>query len=108
MKWTKGRQKTGYLKKTFYAFKLLGVGFDCHLIKYPEGSHIPPHVDEVTDKSHGRLNIILNHAELGGQFKKNGVAQHGRIHMFRPDRDKHEVTNIDKGNRMVLSFGIAY
>lgn len=106
--WNEGRQKTGYMKKTFYSFKVLGIGVDCHLIKYPEGSNIPPHTDKVKNKSHKRLNIVLKHAKSGGTFKKNGEPQQGRFHNFKPDKDEHEVTKIDKGERIVLSFGLAY
>jgi len=106
-KWNQGRQGTGYYKCTVYSFSFLGIGLDCHLLKYPKGSFIPPHTDDIDKKHHKRLNVLLRHASVGGIFKKCGIEQTGRIHYFRPDIEEHEVTEIKKGERLVLSFGMA-
>lgn len=103
-----GRQGTGYLVKTLLSKVILGLGIDVHVIKYPTGSYIPEHVDTVDGKRHYRLNIVLQKANIGGIFVKNGEWQQGRIYFFRPDVDKHSVVRIHSGTRKVLSIGIAF
>ncbi len=104
-KWIKGRQESGYSKLCLVYFWF----FDAYLIKFKEGSSISPHVDEVSNKSHFRCNIIIKPAKEGGDFvcTRNILSLFNRIYIFRPDKERHEVTEVIKGNRIVFSFGIA-
>ena len=104
-RWERGRQRSGYDKMLLCGARW-PVKFDTYLLKFPEGSEILPHTDQVTSGEHFRLNVILRHAELGGVFGcSNTIFETKRIKVFRPDISEHSVTRIVKGNRYVLSIG---
>ncbi len=104
-RWREGRQETGYLKMLLLWSKF-PVPFDMYLLKYPEGSVIPLHIDKVKTGKHYRLNIILKNAKSGGIFiVKNCIFETKRIKFFRPDVSQHSVTKIEKGQRIVFSLG---
>ncbi len=105
MGWIEGRAGTGYYKFPLLKSNLLKA--DCWLLKYPEGSYIPEHLDPVDSGKHYRLNVVLKGA-IGGTFCcKNTILNwwNGRVVLFRPDIEKHQVTPITKGQRLVLSIG---
>ena len=55
-----------------------------------------------------RLNVVLWQAERGGRFRGQHLVRLGdRVVLFRPDRDEHEVTEVECGERWVLSIGAA-
>lgn len=103
--WERGRQRSGYDKmllcRIFDPFK-----FDVYLIKFPQGSEIKPHIDNVKTGRHFRLNIILKHAAKGGEFIcDNPIINYYRVKLFRPDIEQHQVSKIEKGSRYILSIG---
>lgn len=104
-KWQEGRQEGGYKVLTLINNKFFK--FDCHILKYPEGSRIPPHVDPAKEGyRHFRLNIVLKEPKLGGTFAcGKPIFRWGRISLFRPDQETHSVTKVLIGSRYVLSFG---
>jgi hypothetical protein len=80
--------------------------FDSYLIRYPEGSEIPPHTDPVLKGRHYRLNLILKSSRSGGEFIcATPLFATNRIKFFRPDACEHSVTRVEGGSRYVLSFG---
>lgn len=83
------------------------IGHDILFLKYPIGSSISWHKDEVDNGDHYRLNIVLNSSFRGGEFKteKDVLFSFGPITFFRPDKNKHKVTKIKDGTRYVFSFG---
>lgn len=103
MNWEEGRGESGYFKlKLLESKKML---FDLYLLKYPEGSSILPHKDAVEFGRHFRVNLILKKA-TGGEFLcGHKILSLGRLQIFRPDLNTHEVTLVTKGTRYVLSFG---
>lgn len=115
MKWEIGRSanpKAPYFKFKVFISKLFKM--DCYILKYPEGSSINYHKDPAPkDYKHYRLNIVLKHAKVGGEFlsfKNIGIgwfeAKHcKRFNLFRPDIVDHAVAEIESGTRYVLSFG---
>jgi len=104
--WESGRQGTGYLKY------LLIAGYFCYLylLKFPTRSYVPEHTDPVPGVRHIRLNIILRHANEGGEFKCEGklLINWSRVKLFRPDIQKHSVSRVKKGERLVLSLGVVF
>jgi hypothetical protein len=104
-KWEGGRQNGGYRVLTLINNKR--IKFDMHLIHYPTGSRIPPHVDQANfDQRHYRLNIEVKRPKAGGKFEcENCIFRWWRIALFRPDRNLHMVTKVEAGSRYVLSFG---
>ncbi len=107
MKWTEGRQGTGYYKMKIFGSKLLK--FDVYLLKFPKNSYVPYHTDEVEGFQHHRINIIKN-AKSGGHFYiRTGIGKSSLsrniINKFRPDRQTHAVTRVTGGTRWVLSIG---
>lgn len=109
MGWVKGRQGTGYEKLKLFQF----LNMDCYILRYKKGDSIPWHTDPVPNRKHWRLNIELKRPELGGKLilkapdmRVNTIVD-SRIVLFRSDIVKHKVTEIKKGNRYVLTFGIA-
>ncbi|NKF49236.1 2OG-Fe(II) oxygenase [Shewanella sp. WXL01] len=104
-RWQRGRQKTGY-DKMLLCGALWPVKFDTYLLKFPQGSEVPPHTDKVKTGKHYRLNIVLKQAEVGGEFIcANPIYNSKRIKLFRPDICEHQVSKVIKGNRYLLSIG---
>jgi hypothetical protein len=82
------------------------VPLDAYVLRYPQGSEIPPHTDPVAAGRHYRLNIVVWRAREGGEFVCAGALwQRGRVALFRPDRSEHAVTRVVAGRRYVLSVG---
>lgn len=110
-KWVKGRQNTGYEKMLIFQFRLYGKGFDCYLLRYKVDDEIPAHVDPVPGKKHYRLNVTLVPAKVGGELffyrKRKWVKQTGKWVFFRSDLQPHKVSKLEKGERIVLTFGAA-
>ena len=103
--WQTGRQESGY-DKLLLLTGYFPWPFDCYLLKFKEGSTIPPHQDKVLIGRHYRLNIILKAAKVGGEFQcEKIIFQSKRIKLFRPDENIHSVTRLEKGTRWVLSLG---
>lgn len=104
-RWQRGRQGTGYDKMLLLTAPW-PIPFDCYLIRYPEGSEIPPHIDPVQAGCHYRLNLILKAPKAGGEFIcKTPIYSGSRIKLFRPDVCEHSVTRVVGGSRYVLSIG---
>jgi hypothetical protein len=81
-------------------------GFDVYLLRYPVGSEIPTHVDEVLGFRHYRCNIILRQARQGGDFfADEWVLNTKCIKVFASD-SPHMVSRIEAGTRIVLSIGV--
>ena len=79
---------------------------DLYLLKFPEGSKVLEHKDEVEDGKHYRINFILKKAKEGGNFKcERYIYESSRIKFFRPDVNIHEVSEVIKGSRYLLSIG---
>jgi Rps23 Pro-64 3,4-dihydroxylase Tpa1-like proline 4-hydroxylase len=108
MKWTLGRQNTGYKKLKIFQF----LNMDCWLLKYEKGDYIPVHTDPVPGRKHWRLNITLKKANEGGNLYIQDVDNKrwrvgGNLVLFRSDIQPHEVSRIISGERLVLTLGIA-
>jgi hypothetical protein len=104
-RWQSGRQGIGYDKMLLLTARW-PLRFDSYLIRYPDGSEIPPHTDPVKDGRHYRLNVILKSPKLGGEFVCAApIFATKRIKLFRPDACEHSVTRIAGGNRYVFSLG---
>lgn len=102
--WERGRQRSGYDKLLL----LEGSCFDLYLLRFPIGSHVPPHRDPVDGARHYRLNLILIPAQRGGQFVcPDALVDRPRLKLFRSDLHTHSVTTIEAGTRWVLSLGVA-
>lgn len=104
-RWQPGRQGSGYDKMLLLA-AAWPLRFDSYLIRYPDGSEIPPHTDPVQAGRHYRLNIILKSPSAGGEFVcATPIFASKRIKLFRPDHCEHSVTKVIGGSRYVLSVG---
>jgi hypothetical protein len=104
MKWEEGRQGNGYYKFKLFQF----LSFDCYLLKFPEGSQVPNHKDKVDNKKHYRFNVIIKNAKQGGKIcAEKWIYRCKRFHLFRPDKNWHLMTKVEKGTKYILSFGAA-
>jgi hypothetical protein len=104
-RWRLGRQGTGYDKMLLFTLPW-PIPFDSYLIRYPEGTAIPPHTDKVEKGRHYRLILILKSSRSGGEFVcANPMYSSKRIKLFRPDECEHSVTRVIGGSRYVLSIG---
>ena len=105
MKWERGRQGEGYLKLTLFSSRLLKC--DCHVIRLPQGSRVPPHRDPCPPGyEHHRVNITLRRAKKGGRtFFERPPHPRGRIYRFRPDVVHHWVTMVTEGSLWLFSVG---
>ncbi len=101
MKWEQGRLGTGYRKMTLFMNEL----WDCHLIHCKQEALLHKHTDPVPGRKHFRLNVVLWPAAVGGKFRCAGAVTVGPFTLFRPDIMPHEVTRVQRGNRVVLSIG---
>jgi len=79
LRWEKGRQNTGY-DKLLLAVNPFLIPFDCYLLRFPDGTAIPPHRDAVTAGRHYRLNIIVKRSPAGG------ASSSARIRCMKADR----------------------
>lgn len=103
-KWVKGRQGTKYEKLPLIQNKK----FDLYLLRFPEGTHVPPHKDPIKNHKHYRLNITLVKPNIGGKFLGgNPIINLSRLTFFRPDLYTHEMSVIQSGQCYMLSFGFA-
>lgn len=104
-RWQMGRQGSGYDKLLLGGLRW-PLPCDCYLLRFPEGSSVPPHVDRVERGRHDRLNVIVRRARSGGEFVcgKTLFASE-RIKLFRPDVETHSVTRVEHGVRWVFSIG---
>lgn len=104
-RWQAGRQGTGYDKMLLFTARW-PLPFDSDLLRYPEGSEIPPHTDPVQAGRHYRLNLILKSPRSGGEFVcRDPIYSSRRIKFFRPGLCEHSVTRVVGGSRYVLSIG---
>lgn len=101
--WGDDTYHTGYRIFTLIFTKF----FDCYIFNYKNGSYIPKHKDPSGGRRVYRLNIELFKATTGGQFVCNKMifSLFNRIYLFRADTSYHYVTKIQKGKRIMLSFG---
>lgn len=127
LNWEEGRQKTGYMKaavpvkeqpiREFIMRSLVALGMDMNedtaydswILKYPEGSSIPPHIDNAPFGSqHWRLNALIQKTDGGRLYLKNrNIDLHqGDAIVFRPDVTEHSVSTIVRGERYIWSVGI--
>jgi hypothetical protein len=103
--WEAGRQNTGYDKLLLAANPFL-IQFDCYLLRFPEGTQIPPHRDPVKSGRHYRLNLIVKRSRAGGEFVcTDPIFETRRVKFFRSDLCTHSVTRVVGGSRYVLSIG---
>ena len=121
--WKPGRQGTGYdilpLRGVVELAPLIdralahvGTPFedswDVYLIRYLDGSSIPPHTDAAQHgRRHRRLNAVLEQAARGGELFVDGALvplEVGDAVVFFPDQETHEVTTV-VGSRLLFSVG---
>ncbi|MFZ6813477.1 2OG-Fe(II) oxygenase [Undibacterium sp. Rencai35W] len=104
-RWQRGRQGTGYDKMLLLTAPW-PLPFDSYIIRYPDGTEIPPHTDPIQNGRHYRLNLILKSPRSGGDFIcATPIYNSKRIKLFRPDTCEHSVTRVVGGSRYVLSVG---
>lgn len=104
-RWRGGRQRSGY-EKMLLLQSPFPLPFDAYLLRFTEGSGIPPHTDPVTAGRHYRCNIVIKRAKRGGEFVcASPIFATRRIKLFRPDACEHSVTRVERGTRYVLSIG---
>ena len=104
-RWRGGRQQSGYDKMLLVQSRY-PLPFDVYLLRFAEGSGIPPHTDPVAAGRHYRCNIVLKRAKKGGEFLcSTPIVSTERIKLFRPDVCEHSVTCVELGTRYVLSIG---
>lgn len=119
--WKSGRQGTGYdilplprVRAGAIERALARIGtpyedyWDVYLIRYRDGSHIPPHTDDAQHgRRHRRLNALLERATAGGELTIAGARVElavGDAVLFDPDREVHEVARV-VGSRLLFSVG---
>jgi hypothetical protein len=124
--WDRGRQDTGYFKSAIdpadpflaalIARSLAALypgarhGHDTWLLRYPDGSSIPPHVDPpLRDGArHARLNAIIAAPPAGGELRLDDqpiALAAGDAVVFYPDRVRHQVSAVTGGERWIWSVG---
>jgi hypothetical protein len=84
------------------------------LLDYPEGSLVEAHNDGGPDPKQMKpvigcnFNIVLKKAKIGGEFIcPQAWVNTSRVKIFNGDKFQHEVTKIEKGNRVLLAFKVS-
>jgi hypothetical protein len=105
LRWENGRENTGH-QQLLLIINPWVIPFNCYLLRFPEGSQIPPHRDTVRSGRHFRLNIIVKRSPSGGEFVcANPILHTRRLNFFRSDSSTHSVTPVVGGTRYVISIG---
>jgi quercetin dioxygenase-like cupin family protein len=102
MKWTPGRQGTGYSKITLLKSKLFKC--DAYVLKIPKGVAIPKHTDPVPHAQHFRVNVTLR-GDLFMQASAPVFRLGRRLSFFRPDTIVHWA---DAPTRTTYMFSFGY
>lgn len=127
--WEGGRQGTGYdkvdlqaldptpgyladlLVSARVAMAVKYLGWDAYLLRYRDGSFIPPHRDPTQHGRHLRLNaVVLASAPGSGELRLDGEVfdlAEGDAVVFRSDQILHQVSPV-VGERIMLSVGCAF
>ena len=107
-RWQRGRQGTGDDKMLLLTAPW-PIPFDSYLIRYPEGSEIPPHTDPVASGRHYRLNLILKSPRAGGEFDAlQACAQfHSLVSASRPIFDSDHSLELIDGRHPLLDERLA-
>lgn len=110
MKWEPGRQNPGYEKLALWVSKRWM--FDIYLIRISPGTSVKMHVDPAPEGyEHHRWNLTLRQPRVGMVLYEQEAGsnklyiQERRVLKFRPDVQKHLVTQIDGGRMWLLSIG---
>lgn len=106
LKWEQGRQESGYFKMKLLESKRFR--FDCYLLKFEHGVHVPWHKDPVEGGKHFRLNIYLRKPARGGGSViavDRMILETSRFHLFRPDINEHAMSTVNGGPVYMLSIG---
>lgn len=99
-RWRPGRQGSGYFKMLLAQ----GSSWDCYLMRYPTGSHVPTHHDPVHGRRHFRLNVALRGTQDVVELLGPPIARGRRWLLFRPDVVSHRMTPVERP-RLELSIG---
>lgn len=100
--WKEGRQEsTIYHKLTFFSQKIFNIGVDAHILRYPKGSILGMHVDEVKGK-HWRLNINLKGESIFACDEC--IYRSSWMNLFRSDLNMHGLRVITKTYKLSLGF----
>lgn len=103
IKWKKGRlDNVKYYKSKLWEFKFLGMGFDAYVLKYPVGTFLIPHKDEVKNGNHYRLNLSLKGKSI---FDSESYIFKSKIlNIFRPDLNIHSLFALTKTYKLSLGY----
>jgi len=103
MKWEQGRQGGSYKKLKVWLYIGSYFATDCWILKYEPNYDMPVHTDDIPNKNHYRINIVLKGK---GQFivSKTILNLFNRVFVFRPDLYEHSMIN-GNSERIVLSIG---
>jgi len=102
MKWKTGTSGPLYKKATIFKNRF----FDLHILKILGGGYIRPHVDNGRQL---RINITIPTPHKGGKFVcyKSYLNSCG-VSVYRADKHLHEFTEVVRGTKYVVSFGLYY
>lgn len=67
-------------------------------------THIDPHIE---GERRIQIQVVLRNAERGGELRAERFVYNGRrVKIFNPYAYRHEVTEVEAGERFVLNFGL--
>lgn len=79
-----------------------------NLVTYPQGHKVLHHHDPMGSGRYFKFNVVLKKARKGGEFSADKLIINlfNRVFLFRPDLYSHSVTQIEQGERTLLSLAI--
>lgn len=81
-----------------------------HIARYPLGGRLTEHADWIVPgERQYRVQFILENAEEGGVLEcERFIVNRRRFKVFEPARYRHAVTEVKRGERRLLNFGIRF
>lgn len=79
-----------------------------YFIYYPVDTLMHPHIDTYHLGDYWKVGILLKQDCVGGIFKVLGEEiklEVGDLYVFHANKEKHEVTKVTEGQRLIISMG---
>ncbi|AZG36106.1 MULTISPECIES: hypothetical protein [Shewanella] len=92
------------INKAILSSRMLSINW----VTYHTHHQVMTHTDPVQQGRYYKLNLVIVQPKVGGVFScaKCIVNLWGRVYLFRPDKYEHNVTKIESGKRVLLSFAL--
>lgn len=108
--WVHVGQEISYRKFVLNVRWPITFQFQIFITRYGAGGLLEEHIDSThEDEKQFRLMVLLKRPKQGGELIcEKFIINRGRIKLFEPNRYKHQVTKVVRGERLVALISIRY